>query len=62
LECWDRGLQAVQEGQASGGVALCVGERSDCTALTVTHDVFESCWVRIRAMENKAGVVVGVCY
>lgn len=49
-------------GRAGGGVALYVRERFDCTALTVNDDVVESLWLRIRRMENKGDVVVGVYY
>jgi len=42
------------------GVALYVRYRFDCTALTVSDDVVESLWVRIRGMENKGDVLVGV--
>ncbi|KAK4832275.1 hypothetical protein QYF61_021674 [Mycteria americana] len=34
----------------------------ECTALTVRDDVVESLWLRIRGMENKADVIVDVCY
>lgn len=47
--------------RAGGGLALYLWERFDCTALTVSDDVVESLWVRIRRMENK-GDVVGVYY
>ena len=45
-----------------GGVALYLRERFDCTALTVSDDVVESLWVRIKGMENKRDVVVSVYY
>lgn len=43
-------------------VALYIRERFDCTALTVRDDVVESLWVRIRGMENKGDITVGVYY
>ena len=63
LEWWDAGLQAVQEGQAGqagGGVALCIQERFDCTALTVRDDVVDSLWVRISRMKNKGDATAGI--
>lgn len=51
-----------RQGRQDGGVAQYVRERFDCTALTVTADVGESLWVRMRGVENKAGVIVGVYY
>ncbi|KAK4806962.1 hypothetical protein QYF61_027329 [Mycteria americana] len=50
-----------RQGRRGGGVALYVRERLDCTALTVSDNVVENLWVRIRKVENK-GDVVGVYY
>ena len=63
---WSAGMEGCRlfrrdrQGRQGGGVALYVRERFDCTALTVRDDMVESLWVRIRGMENKADVVVGV--
>ncbi|KAK4810895.1 hypothetical protein QYF61_013303 [Mycteria americana] len=51
-----------RQGRRGGGVAPYVRERCDCTALTVRDDVVESLWVRIKGMENKGDVTVGVYY
>ena len=51
-----------RQGRQGGDVALYVRERFDCTALTVTGDVVQSLWMRIRWMENKGDVAVGVYY
>ena len=51
-----------RQGRRGGGVALCVRERFDFTALAVRDDVVESLWVRIRGMENKEDVSVGAYY
>jgi len=37
-----------------------VRERFDCTVLTLSDNVVESLWVRIRGMKNQ-GDIVGVC-
>ena len=63
---WSAGMEGYRlvrrdrQGGRGGGVALYVRERFDCTALTVSSDVVESLCVRIRGMENKADVIVGV--
>ena len=51
-----------RQGRRGGGAALYVRERCDCTALTVSDDMVDNLWVRVRGMENKAGVVVDVYY
>ncbi|KAK4810955.1 hypothetical protein QYF61_013363 [Mycteria americana] len=51
-----------RQGRRGGGVAPYVRDRCDCTALTVRDDVVESLWVRIKGMENKGDVTVGVYY
>lgn len=43
-------------------MALYIRKRFNCTALTVSDDVVESLWVRIRGMENKEDVIVVVYY
>lgn len=43
-------------------VSLYIRKRFDYTALTVSGDVVENLWVRIKGMENKGNDVVGVCY
>ena len=52
--------QEGQAGQARGGLAGDVRERCDAGGLTVSEDVVGSLGVRMRGMENKADVVVGV--
>ncbi|KAK4827172.1 hypothetical protein QYF61_015134 [Mycteria americana] len=65
---WSAGMEGYRlfrrdrQGKQGGGVALYVRERFDCTALTVSDDVVESLWVRIRGMEDKGDVVGGVYY
>ncbi|XP_040977464.1 uncharacterized protein LOC121232961 [Aquila chrysaetos chrysaetos] len=62
---WSAGMEGYRlfrRDRRGGGVTLYVRERLDCTALTVSGDVVESLWVRIRGMENKGEVVVGVYY
>ena len=65
---WSAGMEGYRlfrrdrQGRQGRGVVLYVRERFDCTALTVRDDVVESLWVRIRGMENKGDVVVGVYY
>lgn len=48
-----------RQGRQGGGVTLYLREKFDYTILTVSGDVVEILWVRIRRMENK-GDVVGV--
>lgn len=51
------------ESRRGGGIALCVRERIECTVFAAVRDgVDESLWVRVRGMENKAGVIVGAYY
>jgi len=38
-------FRSDRQGRQGGGLALYVRERSDCTALTIRDDVFESLWV-----------------
>ena len=65
---WTAGIEGYRlfrrcrQGRRGGGVALYVRERFACTALTVSDDAVESLWVRIRGMENKGDVIVGVYY
>ncbi|KAK4830989.1 hypothetical protein QYF61_014560 [Mycteria americana] len=65
---WSAGMEGYRpfrrdrQGRQGGGDALYVRERFHCTALTISDDVVESLWVRIRVMENKGVVVVGVYY
>ena len=65
---WSAGMEGYglfrrdRQGRRGGGVALYVRERFDCTALTVSDDVVESLWARIRGMVKKGDVVVGVYY
>ncbi|KAK4818852.1 hypothetical protein QYF61_020071 [Mycteria americana] len=65
---WSTGMEGYRlfrrdgQGRRGGGVALYVRERFDCTALAVSDDVVESLWVRIRGIENKGDIVVGVYY
>lgn len=40
-------------------VSLCIRKRFDYTALTVSGDVVESLWVRIRGMDDKADLLMG---
>jgi len=65
---WSAGIQGYRlfrrdrQSRRCGGVALYVRERFDCIALTVSGDVVESLWVRIRGMENNGDVIVDVCH
>lgn len=43
-------------------VSLCIRKRFDYTALTVSGDVVENLWMRIKGMKNKGDDVVSVCY
>lgn len=49
-----------RQGRQSEGVELYVKKRFGCTALTVSNDVDEILWVRIREMENKEDILVSV--
>jgi len=49
-----------RQGRRDGDVALYRRERFERTALTGGDNVVKSLWVRIRGMENKEDVVVGV--
>ena len=44
-------------GRGGRAVTLYVREKLDCTAFTVSGDVVESLWVKIRRLENKGYVV-----
>lgn len=45
-----------------GGVAWYVRERLDCSAFATRDDTVESLWVRIKRVDSKTGVVMGVYY
>ena len=48
------------QGRRGGGVSLYAKEMFDCTAFTVSDNVVESLWVKIRGLENKVDILVGV--
>ena len=55
-------FRRARQGKCGGGVAPYVRGRFNIPALKVRDYVVESLWVRIRGIENKAGIVVGAYY
>ena len=51
-----------RQGRRGGGVALYVRECFDVTELMAGDDKVESLWVKIRGRDDKADILVGVCY
>lgn len=64
---WSAGMEGyqlfkrVQQGRR-GAVALHVREKLDCIVLAVSDDGVKSLWVRIKGMDSKSEVFVGVYY
>lgn len=54
-------FKRVQQGRR-GAVALHVREKLDCIGLAVSDDGVKSLWVRIKGMDSKSEVFVGVYY